>query len=479
MINRILIRMKVVQMLYSYLLTRSEFRILPVPESQSRDKRFAYSLYCDLLLLILDISDYQISNDEGRPRILPLNRKDSVAWRRVAQSLADNDDMKNIVTGNRSFIEALVSHRLRIKAAIDNSSVIKDFSRKAKKAKPEVEDEVQLLRVVLETIVLRDKGIDDLIHANPDFTHVGYEQALEMLDETLSDYSTTRSSLVDARRGLMSSFDKAYELYHSLLQLMCDITRLREIQLDEAKHKYLPTSDDLNPNMRFVENQFIASLRDCPAMKAYLEENPISWEGDEIAVRCILERIMESDIYQQYMNAPMTDYAADCDLWQNLFKSIIVENDDLTEALESKSVYWNDDLNIMGSFVLKTIKRFARENGNVSDLLPKFKDDEDAAFGPGLFEATIKNQEEYRAMIDACLVGSQWDPERLAFMDIVILETAIAEILNFPSIPTLVSINEYTEIANYYSTPKSGQFITGMLYAIINNLKKEGKLIKE
>ncbi|WP_438638197.1 transcription antitermination protein NusB [Muribaculum gordoncarteri] len=110
---------------------------------------------------------------------------------------------------------------------------------------------------------------------------------------------------------------------------------------------------------------------------------------------------------------------------------------------------------------------------------PKFKDIEDERFGPKLFEDAIRNQAEYREMIDACLVESKWDPDRLAFMDIVILETAIAELINFESIPTLVTINEYTEIANYYSTPKSGQFITGLLYAIINNLKKDGIIVKE
>ncbi len=133
----------------------------------------------------------------------------------------------------------------------------------------------------------------------------------------------------------------------------------------------------------------------------------------------------------------------------------------------------------MGSFVLKTIKIFANAKGAPVKLLPKFKDLEDERFGPRLFEAAISNQDEYRAMIDECLVESRWDPDRLAFMDIVILETAIAELLNFESIPTIVTINEYTEIANYYSTPKSGQFITGMLYAIVNNLKKAGILVKE
>lgn len=300
-----------------------------------------------------------------------------------------------------------------------------------------------------------------------------------MLDETLNDFSTVRSSLVEARRGLATSLDKAYELYHSLLQLMIDLTDLRALNLDEAKHKYLPSHDDLNPNMRFVENQFIQALRENDDMKEYLDKTPISWQDEDVTLRRILDKILESDIYKEYMAAPSTDFANDCELWYSLFKNIIVESDDLAESLESQSVYWNDDLTIMGSFVLKTIKQFAHSEGKPISLLPKFKDIEDERFGPKLFEDAIRNQTEYREMIDACLVESKWDPDRLAFMDIVILETAIAELINFESIPTLVTINEYTEIANYYSTPKSGQFITGLLYAIINNLKKDGIIVKE
>lgn len=477
MINRILIRMKVVQMLYSYLLTRSDFKILPEPESHSRDKRFAYSLYCDLLLLLLDQSGYRISNYEGRPRIEPANKIGKNDWTHIAAALAANDDMKDIALHHRSFSEALLPHHQRLSAAIKESSAFKDYSRM--KTKPEIQDEVQLWKTIFTTILLRDNAIKELINSDPGFTHVGYEQALQMLDETLNDFSTVRSSLVEARRGLATSLDKAYELYHSLLQLMIDLTDLRALNLDEAKHKYLPSHDDLNPNMRFVENQFIQALRENDDMKEYLDKTPISWQDEDVTLRRILDKILESDIYKDYMAAPATDFAADCELWYSLFKNIIVESDDLAESLESQSVYWNDDLTIMGSFVLKTIKQFAHSEGNPISLLPKFKDIEDERFGPKLFEDAIRNQVEYREMIDACLVESKWDPDRLAFMDIVILETAIAELINFESIPTLVTINEYTEIANYYSTPKSGQFITGLLYAIINNLKKDGIIVKE
>lgn len=476
MINRILIRMKVVQMLYSYLLTRSDFNILPPPETQSRDKRCAYSLYCDLLLLLIDQSGYKITNFDGRPRIECVEKVGKNDCTRIARALAMNDDMAEIALSRKSFYDALAPMRLRLKTEVRESSIFKEYSRK--KTQPEIQDESVMWKTIFTTVLLRDNQLMDLLKSDPDFTIVGYEQALGMFDTTLNDYSSVRSSLVEARKGLDASLDKAYELYHSLLQLMIDLTHLRERQLDEARHKYIPTDDDLNPKLRFVENAFIKRLEENDDMQAYLKDNPVSWIDDDVTLKRILDSILESEIYKNYMEANVNDYSADCELWYQLFKNIIVESDDLAESLENQSVYWNDDLTIMGSFVLKTIKNFAQAGENPVHLLPKFKDKEDERFGPELFEKAIANREEYRGIIDGCLVESRWDPERLAFMDIVILTAAIAELLNFESIPTLVTINEYTEIANYYSTPKSGQFITGMLYSIIDNLKKSGRLVK-
>ncbi|MDE6651976.1 MAG: transcription antitermination protein NusB, partial [Paramuribaculum sp.] len=161
-----------------------------------------------------------------------------------------------------------------------------------------------------------------------------------------------------------------------------------------------------------------------------------------------------------------------------VYKSIILPSDELAEVLESKSVFWNDDIEIMGTFVLKTVKRIANSQKEPVELLPKFKDDEDARFGSELFMYSVNNLEEYRSYIDKFINASQWDPERLAFMDGVIMITAIAELLNFPVIPIAVTLNEYIEIANSYSTQRSGQFINGILYSVINYLRQEGKLSK-
>ena len=194
----------------------------------------------------------------------------------------------------------------------------------------------------------------------------------------------------------------------------------------------------------------------------------------------LLDSVIASDIYRDYMSAPTEPtFADDAELWRKLFKSVILPSDDLAEALESRSVYWNDDLDIMGTFVIKTIKRFASSDNSNADLLPKYKDSEDEVFGPNLFVSAVRNRDMCRDLIDRFINEAAWDSDRLAFMDIVIMTAAITELLDYPAIPIPVTLNEYIEIANAYSTPRSGAFINGILYSVINHLRQEGRLIKK
>ena len=178
------------------------------------------------------------------------------------------------------------------------------------------------------------------------------------------------------------------------------------------------------------------------------------------------------------MEAETSDFENDCELWRTLMRTVVLPSDALAEALEARSVYWNDDITIMGTFVLKSIKHFAQSQGKTVELLPIYKDEEDAKFGPELFLNAIKNKDLYREYIEKFINGNSWDPERIAFMDIVILTTAITELLKFPNIPMAVTMNEYVEIANYYCAPRSGQFINGVLYSIANYLRENGQLMK-
>ena len=189
----------------------------------------------------------------------------------------------------------------------------------------------------------------------------------------------------------------------------------------------------------------------------------------------LLDAIKSSDIYGYYMSLPSTSATDDAAFLRDLYRHIIFTNPDFLECLESMSVFWNDDIDILSTFVLKSIRRI--ENGDcLNVVLDKYKDEEDARFGAELIRALYNNKEQYRLLIDDAVSGSNWDKDRLAFMDIVIIETAIAEIFNFPKIPIQVSVNEYIEMAKSYSTPRSGQFVHGILGSIISRLQKENKL---
>lgn len=465
-------------MLYSYLLTRSEFKIEPAPETTSRDRKYAYAVYLDLLLLIIELSGLSVKSGSDTTHPLDsLRGSNPLAGNKLAAALASDNSIREIILRGNSGIAAFDPVLLRLHQTIVGSSAYIDY----KKIKsPELKDEVHFWGVILRTIIANNPVVQDVFRGNEGYTGSGFNRGLQMVLDTLNNYNDTRSMLAAARNSLDASLAKAYELYHSLLLLPVEITREEELRQDANKNKFLPTAEELNPNTRMVDNAFVAAIANSEAMAEFTKKTPISWESDYFMIKDLLNAILESDLYRDYMSAPTTDFAADCEFWRQVMKTIILPSDALAEALESRSVYWNDDLQIMGTFVLKTIRQFSQTDGK-SDikLLPMFKDEEDAVFGPQLFIKAVNNRDLYRSYIDRFINSEQWDSDRLAFMDIVIMIAAITELLNFPSIPLPVTLNEYIEIANCYSTPKSGQFINGILFSVINFLKEDGQLNKD
>lgn len=325
--------------------------------------------------------------------------------------------------------------------------------------------------------------LNALISQRENYSLKGVDRMRSMIDETFTNFLASAEHLPDALNVLKRSLDKARELYFRLLLLPIAITELREREIEEARFKYLKNEEDINPNLRFVENEFVRALAANEDIREYQEKFKIFWLSDDLPiVRSLLKRIMDSEIYHDYMDFPATDFHTDCDLWRNILKHIVFVDSDFLEFMEDKSVFWNDDLDFIGTFVIKTIRRFDSMNFNgvveENPVLPMFKDDEDAAFGAELFTDVIRNKDYYRDLINNILDHSNWEMDRMAYMDIVIIMTALAEILNFPKIPINVSLNEYIEIAKYYSTPRSGQFINGLLGDIIVKLQDEGKLNK-
>lgn len=289
-------------------------------------------------------------------------------------------------------------------------------------------------------------------------------------------YQNEGKNLDAAEKELFYSLSKSHELYNYLLLLMIEVTRFADRRIDNRRHKLRPTEEDLNPNTRFIDNAFMAQLAQNKQLEEFSKNQKRTWDDEGDFVKHLFSQIEETKAYQEYMAKETLTYEDDRELWRKLYRTVIAQNDEIDEILEEQSLYWNDDKAIIDTFVLKTIKRFDPENGADQELMPEYKDEEDREFARRLFRNAITGAEAYRKLIADNT--KNWDMERIAFMDILIMQVALAEIFTFPSIPVSVSLNEYVEVAKMYSTPKSSSFINGMLDTIVNQLKKENKLSK-
>ena len=300
---------------------------------------------------------------------------------------------------------------------------------------------------------------------------------LKIIQIVYAYYQNGSNNLDAAEKELLFSISKAYDLYNYLLLLMVDLTECAAKRIENAKLKKLATADDLNPNMRFVNNKFIAQLQNNKMLIEYQERQKRSWLTDhEEFTKQLLDKILESDIYKEYMAKTETSYIEDREFWRMLYKSFINKSVELEDLLEEMSLYWNDDKEIVDTFVLKTINRFDSKQGADQQLLPEYKDEEDRTYAVRLLRRSVLNCDEYRRLVSDNT--RNWDINRVAFMDVVIMQVALAEILSFSNIPVSVSLNEYVEIAKYYSTPKSSSFVNGTLDGIVKKLRKEGKITK-
>lgn len=300
---------------------------------------------------------------------------------------------------------------------------------------------------------------------------------IKVLQIVYSYYQNETHDLKLAEKELMFSLQKSYNLYYYLLLLMVEVTRLHRRNLDLRKHKYVPGEEDLNPNTRLIDNRFVAQLEINEMLRKQIDAEGISWANDEDFVKDVLDSILVSDIYAEYLKNPEDNYETDREFWRQVFKKLICNSQDVEEYLEDKSIYWNDDVAIIETFALKTIKRFEEAKGSKQPLLPMFKDDEDRLFATKLLHQALLRGIEFRNLIDKHMTN--WEAERIATMDMHIMQIALAELFTFPTIPTIVTLNEYIDLAKYYSTPKSGHFINGILDTIVKELKNQQLLLKD
>ena len=289
--------------------------------------------------------------------------------------------------------------------------------------------------------------------------------------------SGAEHDLAHYKKELVTSFEKSYELYYYLLKLMIDLTYMQERRLDDAKYKYQPSPEDLNPNMKFVENKLIAALCDNEQLNAYFEKHHISWQDDVIFMKMMLDKVLHSNYYINYMDNDAYGIDIDANLWRDLFENVIFPDPDMAEMVESKSLFWSiEDFDIMGQFVLKTIRRI--EEGLPEPILPMFKDEEDRRFGESLFADTVSQMEQNNELIDTLVKSDRWDKDRIALMDRIIMCMALTEMQGYESIPTAVTLNEYIELAKNFSTTNSGHFVNGILNSAMRQLRSSGKIVK-
>lgn len=298
---------------------------------------------------------------------------------------------------------------------------------------------------------------------------------IKIVQLTYAYYQNGNRNIDTAEKELIFSLSKAYDLYLFLLQLIVAVAKEERHRVEINMQRALREGTE-QPSTKFIDNKFAIQLEDNKMLTAFIESQKLSWEDNIEFIRKLCNQIEDSQAYQEYMESNDDSYEADREIWRKIYKQLIQENEDLDALLEEKSLYWNDDKEVVDTFVLKTIKRFDPKNSSRQELLPEYKDEEDKDFARKLFRATILNADTYQRYMSE--TSRNWDFSRLAYMDVVIMQIAIAEMLTFPNIPVSVTINEYVDLAKLYSTYKSGGYINGMLDAIARHLIQTGKLMK-
>ena len=275
---------------------------------------------------------------------------------------------------------------------------------------------------------------------------------------------------------LFQSIENMYDLYLLMLSALLEIRLKEEEYLDLASKKHLATKEERNPNRKFVENKLLTLLANSELLENAIEERAITnWKRNDDVILLLLEAIKTSELYQDYMNATTSSFNDDKNFIADLFSEVIAPNEKLYDYLEDYKLTWLDDLPTINTLVLKQIKQLKSENDTF--LVTKlYKDLDDKDYVKNLFRKTVLNEVELsKEYIDKT---PNWDTERIAEIDTIILKMAICELLKFPSIPVKVTINEYLEIAKEYSTPKSSIFINGILDNIVKDYQKNNRLTK-
>lgn len=292
---------------------------------------------------------------------------------------------------------------------------------------------------------------------------------------TQDEERTLKNSLDDLHKSL----DQGYELYLHMLALLVDIRDFAERRAESQEmraQRLREIMKEQSADRRLADNALLLKLKENEALQAFREKRRELWKVGDTLMKRLTDLFLQSGLFQSYLQEPAQTFERDAELIRELYKNLLVENSDVEEMLEENSIFWNDDRQVVDSFVLKTLRRFSAKSQPDKPLLPQYDEGEGPEFGEMLLTAAIKRQDELRELIGQHVKG--WDYERVALMDVLIMQQALAEILTFPDVPLNVSFNEYISLAKAYSTPKSGLYVNGVLDSVVAALKAEGKLLK-
>ncbi len=288
---------------------------------------------------------------------------------------------------------------------------------------------------------------------------------------------TPDRTLAQSEKELLHSIKKFNDLYHLLLGLVVEVADYSQSRIDIGKQKHRPSAEELKPNTRFVNNAVINLLRNNEPLSTYLHAHRLSWVNYPELVKKLYTNMSEKEYYQNYLNGECCTFTNDKQLVIAFLTQEIEDFADIYSCLEEQSIFWMDEVEFVLGMVIKTVKGFKENQSANTELMPLYKDLEDEDFATRLLRRAVIKRSDYLELIGQH--SSNWEVERIAFMDTVIMLTGIAEIVEFPTIPIKVSFNEYIDLAKLYSTPNSASFVNGVLDKIIIQMKEQNMVIKQ
>ena len=283
-------------------------------------------------------------------------------------------------------------------------------------------------------------------------------------------------SLEAAEKELLTSLKKSFDLYHLLLLLIVEIIEVAEEIIELARQKKIPSYEDLNPNTKLIDNRLVKQLSVNTQLKNYTRTAKLSWRDDSKIPKKYYNILKESNLYKEYMTSGKSSFAEDKKFISKLLDLILMESEELESVLEEKSVYWNDDLDFISIMVDKTLRQFKETSKDDHELMNLYRSPDDEIFAKTLLRKTILNTGKLEELIDRNTTN--WEIERIALMDTLVMQLAITEVMEFPEIPVKVSLNEYIEIAKFYCTSKSSTFVNGILDKIVKEMREKNMFRK-